>query len=262
MEETVDVTDVPRPFSTAGILSVRYRSGIYAIRNKINGKSYVGSSGNFRMRWKEHRRRLRERRHHSPALQHAWNKYGEDSFDWVILELCERERAVLIAREQHWMDDLKSFGGGYNVVPFANSCLGFKHTEEFKARLSLIKTGIIPSDETRAKMSAAKKGTVLTEEIRRNMSLGQLRRTTPHPNLGRLLPDSHRANIAKAAIGRQISEETRTRMQIAYQARKGLIEWPEHLNTPELKAKREKDRELKRRRKLERKTETATEQSA
>lgn len=76
--------------------------GIYKIVNLINGKSYIGSSKNIRMRLWEHRAKLRHNNHHNQHLQNSWNKYGEDNFDYCILELCSCEQQY--AREQFYIN--------------------------------------------------------------------------------------------------------------------------------------------------------------
>lgn len=76
--------------------------GIYAIRNIIDGRMYIGSSVNMQRRWVSHRFELKNNRHHSSYLQRAWNKYGSQNFEFVELELCEKNS--LKEREQVWLD--------------------------------------------------------------------------------------------------------------------------------------------------------------
>ncbi|MEY8800156.1 GIY-YIG nuclease family protein [Leisingera sp. XS_AS12] len=76
-------------------------TGIYAIVNRTTGDRYVGQSVNIEKRWAEHRRALTSGRASSPALQEAWNSYGEATFDFRILERCEPED--LDQREQSHM---------------------------------------------------------------------------------------------------------------------------------------------------------------
>jgi group I intron endonuclease len=74
---------------------------------------------------------LRRNRHHSPYLQHSWNKYGEGAFAIKVLELVPRDR--LIEREQFYFDLWRP---AYNHAPVAGSRLGVPFTDEQKARLS------------------------------------------------------------------------------------------------------------------------------
>lgn len=73
-------------------------SGIYCIENKINHKSYIGSSKNLYQRLLKHFALLRHNRHENAHLQNAWNKYGESSFEWSIIETCDT--SILTEREQ------------------------------------------------------------------------------------------------------------------------------------------------------------------
>ena len=61
-------------------------SGIYKITNLINKKYYIGSSLDIKRRWKEHRRNLIKNKHNNIHLQKSWNKYGENSFLFEIIE--------------------------------------------------------------------------------------------------------------------------------------------------------------------------------
>lgn len=61
-------------------------SGIYSIRNKINDKLYIGSSIDILKRFGRHRFCLRKGIHDNIHLQSSWKKYGEDSFDFEIVE--------------------------------------------------------------------------------------------------------------------------------------------------------------------------------
>lgn len=77
-------------------------SGVYKIVNKINGKYYVGKSINIRKRFWRHKSELRRGNHHCVFLQRAWLKYGEESFDFLILKECSAEEATII--EQSILD--------------------------------------------------------------------------------------------------------------------------------------------------------------
>lgn len=60
---------------------------IYKIRNVVNQKFYVGSTGNKRERFRTHRNKLRSSKHHCAHLQAAWNKCGEDCFVFEVVEV-------------------------------------------------------------------------------------------------------------------------------------------------------------------------------
>lgn len=63
-------------------------SGVYNIINKINGDLYIGSSNQLNTRKTTHFRNLRNGKNHCKILQRAFNKYGEENFEFIILEYC------------------------------------------------------------------------------------------------------------------------------------------------------------------------------
>jgi group I intron endonuclease len=105
--------------------------GIYAIRNVINNKRYIGSSSYLNKRYYDHKRRLKNKIHFNSVLQKAWNKYGEQNFVYEILENCDK--SILLDREEHWIEKLKSHvsENGYNMCKIPRvSRLGFKASFE------------------------------------------------------------------------------------------------------------------------------------
>ena len=76
--------------------------GIYEIKNKVTGKSYIGSSKQIEKRWRQHLLALKKNIHHSILLQRAWNKYGEDCFEFNIKEECQEDE--LVEKEQQYLD--------------------------------------------------------------------------------------------------------------------------------------------------------------
>lgn len=97
------------------------KSGVYKITNKVSGKFYIGSSCDIDSRWSDHKKCLKGNYHINPKLQHAWNKYGEDTFVFEIIEETTTEKEMLFEKENHYLSILKPFerNVGYNICPKA-----------------------------------------------------------------------------------------------------------------------------------------------
>lgn len=156
------------------------------MENKINGKIYIGSSINVSSRWNEHRRTLNNNTHHNKYLQRSWEKYGKDSFNFSIIEIVDNTENLL-AREQFYLDHFQCYlpANGYNNSRTAGNCLGVKH-----------------SDETKKKMSESSKGFKHSEESRRKMSLAQKGK-----NKGRKCSDETKRKLSEVGKGRKRSKE-------------------------------------------------------
>lgn len=62
---------------------------IYMIKNKVNNKVYIGQTKSIEIRWKEHINKLKANKHVNVHLQNSWNKYGLDSFEFLIIDSAE-----------------------------------------------------------------------------------------------------------------------------------------------------------------------------
>jgi len=185
--------------------------GIYKILNRTTGKFYIGSSSrSIEGRWIEHLSGLRRNSHYNPRLQRAWNKYGEEDFDFIVLEEVKDKKQVVV-REQYYLDYYTCYNKkiGYNICPTANSRLGYIHTEETKQKISKAHKGREFSEETRNKMSkSAKKKPPVSEETRRKMSEAQKGRAAW--NLGVSTPEEVRKKISAANKGRPSHRKGKT----------------------------------------------------
>lgn len=92
---------------------------IYAIRNRLTGKVYVGSTRELDIRWAEHKELLTQGLH-SPKMQAAWDASAPEDWEWVVIE----EGIPLIhqfASEQYWIDAFDSCRVGLNSNPRAGT---------------------------------------------------------------------------------------------------------------------------------------------
>jgi group I intron endonuclease len=182
-------------------------SGIYTILNSCTKKYYVGYSCDVFARINEHKFLLRSGAHYNAYLQGSFNKWGEGSFQFELLD--EYNKEILPAMEHYWATILDSCNRefGYNVRPthpentnlvsaatrinISNAKKGCKPwmkgrshkpesiekiKESLKGRIGSRK-GAILSQETKNRMSLAKKGCRYrlgkkhTEESKLKMSL-------------------------------------------------------------------------------------------
>lgn len=129
---------VSTPIVASFLTELKGRSGIYQIRNILNGKVYVGSAANLYKRKGEHWGDLKRNKHCSPKLQNSYNKHGVSAFVFEVLEFTECDRVQLLKREEFWIAELKATGRetGYNTRSIPNSCLGVAKSEECKARIA------------------------------------------------------------------------------------------------------------------------------
>lgn len=109
--------------------------GIYKIENIVNGKVYIGQSVNIYNRWQNHKTKLKLNKHYNTYLQNAWNKYGENNFNFEIVEICDE--SALSDKEIYYIDYFDSFKNGYNLTTGGEGMGGYKHTEDFCNRMSI-----------------------------------------------------------------------------------------------------------------------------
>lgn len=248
------------PFKLKPELSA-LKTGVYCIRNKVNGKVYVGSAAHsLSERWKTHRLHLGRKTHPNRYLQAAWNKYGKDAFEFTILAKCSPEWCLCV--EQIHLNRLRASNRefGYNLCPTAGSQLGFKwspeqceknrevgrrrpkehmlkmhaagQTPEAKAkRLATINT-----PEHKAKMSAIRKGFRHTPESRAKIGAAHKGRILNENQLASLkaynakrTPEDIARNAAKRkqtieARGFLHDEETRAAISKAKKERMAIPE--------------------------------------
>lgn len=191
-------------------------SGIYQIENQRNGKRYIGSAVNIRHRWAQHLNDLHRGEHHNRHLQRAFNKYGEATFVFEVLEETRLEN--LIEREQHYFDTLNP---EYNIARTAGNTLGVRYTEETLAKMSRAHTGERHhmygkhlTKEHRRKIGLAHKGKHVSEETRAKISAAHMGER--NHNYGKHPSEATRAKIGTAHRHENLSEETLAKMSMAH----------------------------------------------
>ena len=91
---------------------------IYEIKNKITGKRYIGSSKDYKVRWKRHLNELLKDKHHCSYLQRSFNKHGSEAFSFSIIkelnsieEMLSEEELLLNSNEDLFNSSKQASGG-------------------------------------------------------------------------------------------------------------------------------------------------------
>ena len=149
--------------------------GIYMIRCKPNGKVYVGQSTNIEKRWKNHKWNLNGNYHHCKELQKDWNIYGEDNFEFKVVQKCKEEN--LDELEIIHIEQFEAFEKGYNYTKGGSGSLGKVFSEETRKKMSeSLKGRESPwagkhlSNEQKEKLRIYRTGTSQTEETKKKIS--------------------------------------------------------------------------------------------
>ena len=90
--------------------------GVFAFRNIKTGRVFLGSSLNLKNKDATLKMMLKVGNHFNRALQEDWNKYGEESFEYEILETLELNEdptynynEELEILEMLWIDKFQPF---------------------------------------------------------------------------------------------------------------------------------------------------------
>ena len=152
---------------------------IYKITNNINNKIYIGqTTRTLEERIAEHKRKR------NPLISKAIKKYGIENFS---IEIIDKASAIneLNEKEFYYIKKYNSISpNGYNQCEGGGNTIGYKHTEEAKAKMSNKKSemylgennpfyGKTHTEEAKAKMSEKRKGRKLTEEWKTNIGNSQ-----------------------------------------------------------------------------------------
>lgn len=196
------------------------KTGVYMIRNRVNGKVYVGSAAvSLKNRIRHHINALRRGDHCNSKLQNSWNKYGEQNFEFSVLAKCLPVWCIVIEQIHIQAKRASSPDFGYNLCPNAGSALGVLHSESTKKRFREIAKSRVLSEESRKKISVTMRAMFADPEYRK-MAVANMRAgITPdgikrgaEKKRGKIVPTERRLRISEKLKGRIISIETRLKI--------------------------------------------------
>lgn len=131
------------------------KSGVYCLINKVNGRSYVGSSINLASRMRNYLNKafLKSKENANMPITKSLLKYDYSNFTLLILEYVKPE--FLTSRETFYITHVIPY---YNVLKQGYSSLGYIHTEETKKLLSELAKNRTHSEKTKGLIARAVTG--------------------------------------------------------------------------------------------------------
>jgi group I intron endonuclease len=217
--------------------------GIYLILSKATGRSYIGSAIHFKNRWTGHRSSFRRGDHYNPILLAHWDKYGEDDFEYWILEFVPNADDLL-PREQWWIDDLHP---QMNIAPVAGATRGIKHpaaSVEARAaknrgrkmtpeqvercrQANLVRFQDPEERERHAERMRNRRKDWMTEEYREKLSKASsgrkysdaARASMSAAQKGRPKSDAHKEKLRQALLGKTLPDEVKQKLSVALKNR-------------------------------------------
>lgn len=184
---------------------------IYVWKNLVNGLVYIGSSCKAKARGNQHRHLLRHGRHPNKHFQAAWDLYGEQSFEFLIVEVVP-EDVDLLVREQYWLD-LYPKTQVYNMLPKASSPKGRSVSEAQRRAHSLKMRGRKQTPEAiEARMQKLRGRKQSPEEIQKRIESRKKGKGWTHTEATKEKLRSARAVQSPPMQGKNHTEEAKQRI--------------------------------------------------
>lgn len=145
---------------------------VYLRANTVNGKKYVGQTGDFKTRNKKWN--CQKAKYANNFLTKERNIYGLDVFETIILAEVETQEEAW-ELEQYYIKELNTkYPNGYNLAIGGagnkGALKGISFTEEHKCKISESLKGHYVTQETRNKIGRIHKDKIITEEHKKRIS--------------------------------------------------------------------------------------------
>ena len=198
------------------------KSGVYKLTNKKNNRLYIGSAKEFKERWNQHTASLRRNKHHNKYLQADFNKCGEETFVFEVIEVIEGTKDDRIIVEQRYIDLHYDKSKCYNLNKDASSPQGAKQLEKIYDNIQLLSPDLVLYTRVDSVTSFAKehnlnpkclwkllngqtpstRGWKLANAIKKQRDPATFRKGENHPMYGKRHTEEVKNNIRLAKIGK------------------------------------------------------------
>ncbi len=160
---------------------------VYLVKNKINGKRYVGmTTRSVEERWKEHVQDRNSKAQRNKALSRAIRKYGETSFEISVIGVCRTGRK----QDLSWLETFciatagTKGASGYNMTDGGEGTRGKKVSEKTKAKIRAARSkqvivGTPCSEERAERIGNANRGKKRSAKVRKSKSRAMLGKPQP-----------------------------------------------------------------------------------
>jgi group I intron endonuclease len=104
---------------------IKFKMGVFQIKNNINGKIFIGSSLDLKAIWYAQKLQLDIGMHQNNELQKDWKEFGSENFSYEILDEINQteDKPIDYKKEIRTLEDmiienLQPFEkNGYNIIP-------------------------------------------------------------------------------------------------------------------------------------------------
>ena len=148
----------------------KYSIGIYGIKNIKTGFVYVGQTRNsFWARYRAHKTGLKHDKAVNSLLRSDYKKYGEENFEFYIIEVCEDYRG-LDEKEVFYVKKYKELNRSYNISDGGSFLEGRHLSEETRRKMRESSRHLSPTEEHKRILSEYMSNRTVSEETRKKLA--------------------------------------------------------------------------------------------